>query len=389
MKKIWPFSFYFLYYAGVAAMMPYMVLYYQFRGLSGAEIGLITGIIPLITLVSVPFWTGLADSTGRHRLIMSLVMLVGIGAMIIIPYMDTFILIFGAAVMLQIFFSPTGAFADSATMHMLGKQKDLYGRIRLGGTIGFGLVATFAGILVENQGLKMAFWGGAFWFFLAFLITQKFTYAKVAKSDISRLKGLQVLAKNPHWLIFLLLAFTGGVAFTATNTYFFPFMKELGASEGVMGLALTVGTLAEIPVMLFINRMIVRLKPYGTLVFAIVFTGLRLLLFAVALTPTFVVFVQILNAFTFPIMWVAGVAYADAHAPEGLRTTAQGLFGVMVSGFGAATGGFVGGLLLANLGGRGLYAIFSIFVFAVLLLATLIRAKLPPEESFAIVNSEV
>ena len=381
MKKIWPFSFYFLYYAGVATMMPYMVLYYQSRGLSGAEIGLITGIIPLITLVSVPFWTGLADTTGRHRLIMSLGMLVGISAMAIFPRMDTFALIFGTAVVIQIFFSPTGAFADSATMHMLGEQKDLYGRVRLGGTIGFGLVATFAGMVVQNQGLKMAFWGGAVWFFLAFLTTIKFTYPKVAKGGVSKLKGLQVLAKNPHWLIFLLLAFTGGVAFTATNTYFFPFMKELGASEGLMGVALTVGTLAEIPVMLFINRLIVRFKPYGTLVFALVFTGLRLLLFAVALTPTFVVFVQILNAFTFPIMWVAGVAYAHAHAPEGLRTTAQGLFGAMVSGIGAAVGGFVGGLLLANLGGRGMYTIFGIFVFVILLLATLIRAKLPPEEA--------
>jgi PPP family 3-phenylpropionic acid transporter len=381
MRKIWSFSFYFLYYAGVAAMMPYMVLYYQYRGLSGAQIGLITGIIPLITLVSVPFWTGLADTTGRHRLVMSLAMLVGISAMAIFPLVDTFVLIFGAAVVLQIFFSPTGAFADSATMQMLGERKELYGRVRLGGTIGFGIVATFAGILVENQGLKMAFWGGAVWFFLAFLTTQKFTYAKVAKSDVSRLKGLQVLAKNPHWLIFLLLAFTGGVAFTATNTYFFPFMKELGASEGLMGVALTVGTLAEIPVMLFVNRLIVRFKPYGTLVIAIIFTGLRLLLFAIAMTPTFVIFVQIINAFTFPIMWVAGVAYADAYAPHGLRTTAQGLFGVMVSGIGAATGGFIGGLLLANLGGRGLYMIFGIFVFVVLLLATLIRVKLPPEEA--------
>ena len=80
-------------------------------------------------------------------------------------------------------------------------------------------------------------------------------------------------------------------------------MKELGASEGLMGVALTVGTLAEIPVMLFVNRLIVRFKPYGTLVIAIIFTGLRLLLFAIAMTPTFVIFVQIINAFTFPIIY--------------------------------------------------------------------------------------
>ena len=386
MKKIWPFSFYFLYYAGVAALMPYLVLYYQSRNLSGAQIGLITGIIPLITLVSVPFWTGLADTTGRHRLIMSLGMLVGISAMLVFPRMDTFSLIFGTAVILQVFFSPVMSFADSATMFMLGVQKDLYGRVRLGGTIGFGLVATFAGILVENRGLKMAFWGGAVWYFLAFLVSQKLTYAKVTKSKFSKLRGLQVLAKNPHWLIFLVLAFTGGFSLAASNIYFFPFMKELGANESIMGLALTVGTLVEIPVMLYVNRMLVRFKPYGLLVIALVFTGLRLLLFAIAFTPIFAVFVQLLNGFTFPVMWVAGVAYADVHAPEGLHTTAQGLFGATVGGIGSAVGGFIGGLLLANLGGRGLYLIFGTAVFVILLLVTLIRAKLPPEETLTVVG---
>ena len=161
-------------------------------------------------------------------------------------------------------------------------------------------------------------------------------------------------------------------------------MKELGASEGTMGLALTIGTLAEIPVMLFVNRMIVRFKSYGLLMFGMVFTGLRLLLFALSTTAAFVLFVQILNGFTFPIIWVAGVSYADEHAPEGFRTTAQGLFGAMVSGIGSATGGFVGGLLLANLGGRGLYTIFGTAVFLVVLLVTLIRAKLLPEKSMAV-----
>jgi len=383
MKKIWPFSFYFLYFAAIASYSPYMVLYYQSVGLSGTQIGLLTGITPLITLVSVPFWTGLADTTGRHRLIMSMAMLVGVTALILLPFLDTFVLIFGLGIILQTFFSPVMAFSASAAMFMLGAQKDLYGRIRLGGTIGFGLTATLAGILVENNGLKMAFFCGAFLLFLGFLVSLKLEHGNAATDRAVSRRQIVQLLRNPHWLIFLVLAFTSGMAFAASNTYFFPFMKELGATEGTMGLALTIGTLSVIPALLLANRMIVRFNSYGLMVLSLAVTGLRLLLFAVSFNPTFVLFVQILNGLSQPIMGVAGVSYADEHAPEGLRTTAQGLFTAMVSGIGAAAGGFIGGLLLASLGGRGLYMIFGSAVFVILLLITLIRAKLLPEQNLS------
>jgi hypothetical protein len=70
MRKIWPFTFNFLLYAAFAFVAPYIVLYYQGLGFTGTQIGLLTGIVPLITLFSSPLWTGLADATHRHRLLM-------------------------------------------------------------------------------------------------------------------------------------------------------------------------------------------------------------------------------------------------------------------------------------------------------------------------------
>lgn len=380
MKKYWPFAFYFLYFAAIASYSPYMVLYFQSIGLTGAQIGLITGITPLITLVSVPFWTGLADRTNHHRLIMSMAMLVGVVALILFPFLETFALIFGFAIVFNSFFAPVSSLADSATMFMLGTRKDLYGRLRVGGTIGFGITSTIAGILVENQGLKVAFWGGAILFFLGFLVSQNLEHGQISKEDSTNRGRLSELLKDPNWLLFLLIAFGGGLSLAASNTYFFPYMQELGASKSTMGLALTIGTLAEIPVMLFVDRMIRRFQPHGLLMLSMVITGLRLLLFAVWANPTFVVLIQLLNGLTFPVMWVAGVAYADEHAPAGLRASAQGLFSAMVMGIGMAVGGFTGGLLLENLGGRGLYFVFGVVVFVILTLATLIRQKLPPDQ---------
>jgi len=172
-KLVWPFSLYFFIFAGVAAHLPYRVLYYQSLSFTGAQVGLLVGITPLITLVSLPIVTGLADRMNRHRLIMSLSLLVVILGLILYPYVKTFSPLMGVTILVTIFFSPIISLSDSATMFMLEDGKDLYGRIRLGGTIGFGIAATVAGAFVENYGLKIAFWGAAGLFFIAFLVSQR------------------------------------------------------------------------------------------------------------------------------------------------------------------------------------------------------------------------
>jgi len=379
MRKTWPFTFYFLLFAGIASVSPFLVLYYQGLGFTGTQIGMLTGITPLITLFSAPLWTGLADATRRHRLIMSLALLVGVVVISVFPLLKAFVSILMIAILLNIFLAPVTSFADSATMFMLADEKEMYGRIRLGGTIGFGLAASIAGVLVQNHGLKLAFWGCAALLLLAFIISQKLVYGQFKADDPAR-GSVRTLLTNPRWLLFLTVAFTAGSALAATNNYFFPYMKELGANESTMGLALTIGTIAEIPVLFFGDRLIKRFKAYGLLMLTMVVTGIRLLLFAASGTPGLVLFIQLLNGLTFPAMWVAGVSYADEHAPAGMRTTAQGLFGAMVLGFGTAVGGFIGGPLLESLGGRGLYLVFGVVVLAIMAIVTLIQRRLPPEQ---------
>ncbi len=376
MNKTWPFTFNFLIFAAFAFSMPFMVLYYQRAGFTGAQIGLVTGITPLITLLSTPLWTTLADATRRHRLSMSLALLIGAITIAAFPFLNIFGPIVLMAILLNVALAPVTSFADSAAMFMLADKKELYGRIRLGGTFGFGVAAAIAGILVQGYGLNLAFWGSAALLLLAFIVSQKLAYSPLRVSG-STGQGVRALLVNGRWLLFLTMAFAGGLALAGTNTYLFPYLKDLGANESTMGFALTLGTLSEIPVFFFGNRLLRRFKSQGLLRLAMVLTGVRLLAFAAASTPELVLMIQLLNGLTFPAMWVAGVAYADEHAPVGLSATAQGMFGAMVFGFGAAVGGFVGGLLLESQGGRGLYLVFGVVVLMTVAMVTLVQSRLP------------
>ena len=132
MQKIWPFTFYFLYFAALSSAMPFFVLFYQGLDFSGAQIGLLTGIPPLITLVASPFWTGLADARRWHKLVMGLGIAVAVLVVFLLPSFTSFAVVFLAIILFNIFISPVSSLSDSATMNMLGEERAMYGRIRLG-----------------------------------------------------------------------------------------------------------------------------------------------------------------------------------------------------------------------------------------------------------------
>jgi len=379
MNKVWPFAFNFFLYAGIAFVAPFIVLYYQELGFTGTQIGLLTGITPLVTFFSATLWTGFADRIRRHRLLMSIALFGGVVVIFIFPLLKVFAPVLLIAILFNVFWAPVTPFADSATMNMLADEREMYSRVRLGSTLGFGLAAPIAGAFVQGYGLKAAFWGCSFLFFLGFLVSQKLTHGRL--QDTSQAGGqIRTLMKNPHWLLFLVIAFAGGAAMAAYNNYLFPYMKELGASESTMGLALTIGMIFEIPLLFFGNQLIKRLKPYGLLMLSIAATGLRLLLFAAAQNPTVILTAQILNGMTFATMWVAGVSYAEENAPEGMSATAQGIFSATVLGFGTAAGGFIGGPLLENAGGRSLYLFFGIAVLSITAIAALVQRRLPADQ---------
>src|SRR5215510_9887237 len=293
MNRAIPFTFNVLYFAGFAAIGPFIVLYYQQLGFSGAQISLLAGLPPLLTIFFSPFWTNLADSTHRHKLIISLGMAVIVAVSVSFPFLHTFAMVMVVVLLFNVFVAPLSSFADSATISMLGEEKNLYGRIRLGGTIGWGLAAPIVGALMKRYGLNMAFWSCALVMALALLVSQGFSFNQ--STETKSQGNIRDLLVSRRWIIFLALAFFGGIAFASTAAYFAPYMKELGGNELHVGIALAIATLTELPVFFFGDRLLKRFKSYGLLIFALIITGIRALLFAAASAPVFAILAHALH----------------------------------------------------------------------------------------------
>jgi PPP family 3-phenylpropionic acid transporter len=375
MKKTWPFLFYFLYYAAVSGVFPFAALYYRSIGLSGAQVGLLLGLAPLITLVGGPLLTGIADKTQQHKLVISLTMAGVILWALAVPLTHSFVLLLLLIIYNALLSAPINSLADSATMSMLGAERASYGRVRLGGTIGWGVMAYFTGVIVEQYGLVWIFWIFIIGMALNLLVVQKFSFPRATEQTPFWL-GIGALLANPRWMLFLAIALVGGLGMATINTYQFVYMAEIGASETLMGLSLTISTLSELPAMFFGDRLLKRFKAQGLLVLGTAVIGARLLLYAAFNFPEAILAIQVLHGLTFPILWIAGVSFAHENAPPGLNATAQGLFGATTFGVGSGLGGFLGGIVIGSLGGRGMYSIFGGFVLLALLLLLVIQHRL-------------
>lgn len=379
MKKFWPFTFYFLYFAALSSAMPFFVLFYQGLGFNGTQIGLLTGIPPLVSLVASPFWTSLADARRWHKLVMGMGILVGVSVVFLLPSLTSFVLVFGTIILFNIFISPVASLADSGTMTMLGDERAMYGRVRLGGTIGWGLFAPIAGALVEKYGLRVGFWTFSAIMLINFFVSQKFVHGSHEEGG-AKTGGIRVFLTNRRWISFFFISFLGGVGSFSAAAYLFPYMAELGADETTMGLALTISTLSEMPTFFLAHRLVKKFGSYGLLTLTLVMFGVRSFLYAAASGPAMILMVQVFGGAIFPAMWTAGVSYADENAPAGLKASAQGLFGAMSFGVGSAFSGFVSGLLLERVGGRGMYLVLGIIILLGLVVAEGIRRLFPEKD---------
>jgi MFS family permease len=233
-----------------------------------------------------------------------------------------------------------------------------------------------AGLVIEQTGLHSSFYMFAFFMFITFLVGLKLVFPH-AISKVSVQHGIRALLGKPRWVLFLTMAFVGGIGLAVVNTYLFYYMGELGSSKTLMGIGMVLATLSEIPILFFSNHLIKKLKSYGLLILGLTVTGVRLLLFSAVTMPIGVIFANLLQGMTFPAIWVAVVTYANENAPIGMNATAQGLFGSVLMGFGAATGNFFGGIMIDAYGTRFMYLFFGILVLSSIFILSQVERRLP------------
>lgn len=354
---------YFMFYAAWAALLPFLPLFYKSNGLNGAEIGVLTGIMPLVTLLGAPFWGGVADATQKRKAVLVGVMLGVMASVVILMRVNTYVLL-GLVVCLYAFFqSPIIPLIDTSVLAMLGERRSDYGKQRVWGALGWGIAAPVAGWLAGHLGASFRF---DMYLIIMAVCVAAVALLPVAGSGLSSgyWQGVGRLLNDRRWLVFLIAVFVGGIGASLVNNFLFLYMSELQSDQTMMGLALTMATVSETPALFFSGWLVRKMGGRGMLMMALTAYAIRLFLYSVVSAPWQVLLIQLTHGLTFSAIWTAGVSYAGQMAPRGMEATAQGLFNAVLMGFGGITGAMIGGLLIDRFGGAGMYRIGGFVVLA-------------------------
>jgi PPP family 3-phenylpropionic acid transporter len=375
MTFIRPKAIYFFYYAALACLTPFMSLYYLERGLNGTQIGVLAGAIPLVSWASAPLWGGIADAKNRHKLALMLAIAGVWAAVVTLFFADDFTSLLISVIGYAFFIGPIVPLVDNAVLDIMGESKARYGRVRLWGSVGWGLAAILLSPILETVGLSWSFYG--------FLVFMAVTFAVAARlpMGLSSVRGaysagLGILIRNGRFLLLLITALVYGITLGVLLSYQFLYLEQLGASRNLMALSLTITTISELPFWFISSGLLRRFGSSKMIAFALAATAARMFALGLMRAPWLVLPISLLHGPGFAVIWAAGVADADAAAPPGLGATAQGLFSGMIFGLGSALGGFLGGPAYEALGFARLFTIIGWITLATL--GLFVAARLAP-----------
>jgi nucleoside transporter len=329
------------------AWLPLIWGYMGGLGFTGTQISLIGSTFAMASVLAIFTGNQFVDRTFAAERFMAGSHLIGGLAMIGLFFTRDFTVFFLLMLIHSICYVPTISVANSLVFSHLKDAQAEFGRVRMGGTIGWifaswPLYFVLKGVTgAELQhALGYIFWvaGGASLVLAAFSLTLPHTPPKPAGGGAEKLawrEALRVLLAKPYLLVLFIVTFIDS---TVHNGYFLltgGFLGQIGVkAENIMPI-MSIGQVMEIVTMAGLGFFLKRLGWRWTMTLGILGHAARFLVFAFASEHVAaVIVVQLLHGICYAFFFATLYIFIDLAFPNDVRTSAQGLFNLLVLGLG-------------------------------------------------------
>ena len=334
-------------FAAIGIFFPYIALYFSSIGLTGAQTGLLLALVPFVAFLVQPLW-GLATDIYHQHQRMLVWSCVGVTLSVLgMSQVQSFWLIVLFTVLHAVMMAPVSILITALALEHLERQASSasFGSLRLWGSIGFA-ISTFGigSLFIDAQRV---------WWILPLYAMAYLVLAGIAltipnadiHAQVSWREGVGLIGRNPTLAYFLFALTLIGMTLGIVNNYFAVYLTDIKAAGWIIGAALAISAIGEVPLMArtqqFVDRWGVRL----VLVAGASLLPLRWLLYAIIDQPLWVLPVQLIHSVAMMSLLIVGVLYVDRLLEPKWRTSGQSLYAAALHGIGPGIGLYIGGLL--------------------------------------------
>lgn len=364
------------------AWLPLIFTYLPSLGFEGAQKDWILGAFPIGSLVAMFFSTQFADRNFAAQKFLAFSHLVGGVSILALAWTHTFWPFFVLMLVHCLFYVPTISITNSIAFTHLKDAQQEFARVRLWGTIGW-IAASwpFVFILVDwskvpefgsigfidwvGQALGSAKEGAAlleatrYTFVAAGLaslclaalsLTLPHTPPKRASEGAEAfawVEAVRLLGKPFVLVLFIVTFFDAAVH----QSYFYfanSFLQSIGVPGNWTMPVMSVGQIAEIGTMAILGLVLKRLGWRMTMVLGILGHAARFWVFAQTPSPMGAVLITLLHGVCYAFFFATVYIFVDEFFPKDARSSAQGLFNVLILGLGPFVGNILSGKLEAH-----------------------------------------
>lgn len=352
--------FFGLWIGGGGLIFPFFSLYLNNRGLSGTEIGLLTPLSAIAATLAAIVWGRWIDHSSRRGQLLQ-IGLIGVALTVIGQYWQSAFWGFATLVTIQsLFGSGIEPLATSFAMQTVEKhQLSGFGSIRRWGSFGWALLVPLGGWLNERLGLGFIFWGYAGALLGCALLASWF--AEPASQQPRRQAGffsgfIHVLG-SPALLRLMVSLVLIGFLHRGVLQFQNIYLQQLGAGAGLIGVASMLGSVVELPAMVWADRAIARWGARRVLAASFVLDGVRTLAILAFPQVGTIIAMNALGGLSFSMRLVGLIAYLMKNSPEGQIASTLALFNVTLPNLIGILAAPLSGAVFDLIGAHWLYAL--------------------------------
>ena len=350
-------SQYFLYFGVMGIFLPYFNLYCYHLDFTGFQIGVLSAIRSIALVLFPLVWGGLADRFHIRRPIYILCSFISTAIWAFYLYTTDFWAMLFITVFYGIFYSPIISFLEAFTMDVLGTKKKSYGRIRGWGSFAFIMAVLLLGKIIDIYSIEIILILIFFGSLAQALISIKIPDIQIKKHTSFSSKAKVLLKRRV--IVFLFCAFLMLVSHGTYYGFYSIHLENLGYGKTFIGISWALASIAEIIVMIKSDIIFKRFSIDNVLFFSFMVAVFRWLALSFAMSPAFILFLQILHAVTYGTFHVSGILYIDSITPNEAKTLGQAVNNAVTYGLGLMVGFFINGYLFETLGTFTLFMISS------------------------------